>query len=120
MSFNKRALKVYVNGSRIFNVPSMKQPDSWFMCVRTADGQPVYIKDVIMANGAVALYDKKESSNEVEKAMKETGKFVTNNILFETGKADIKAESMAEIQKVAAYMKTNPSVRFEVQGHCDN
>ena len=56
----------------------------------------------------------------VEKAIAETGKFVTNNILFETGKATLKPESMAEIQKVADYMKKNPSVRFEVQGHTDN
>ncbi|MBP5498917.1 MAG: OmpA family protein [Muribaculaceae bacterium] len=56
----------------------------------------------------------------VEKAMAETGKFVTNNILFETGKATLKGESMDEIQKVADYMKKNPNVRFEVQGHTDN
>ena len=56
----------------------------------------------------------------VEKAIAETGKFVTNNILFETGKATLKPESMAEIQKVADYMLKNPSVRFEVQGHTDN
>ena len=120
MSFNKRALKVYVNGTRVFNVPSMKQPDSWYMWVRTIEGQPVYIKDVIMANGAVALYDKNESSNEVDKQMKESGKFVTNNILFETGKAELKTESMAEIMKVCMYMQQNKDVKFEVQGHCDN
>ncbi|MBO4417491.1 MAG: OmpA family protein [Bacteroidales bacterium] len=56
----------------------------------------------------------------VEKAIAETGKFVTNNILFETGKATLKPESMEEIQKVADYMKKNPQARFEVQGHTDN
>ena len=45
---------------------------------------------------------------------------MTNNILFETGKATLKPESMAEIQKVADYMKKNPQARFEVQGHTDN
>ena len=56
----------------------------------------------------------------VEKAIAETGKFVTNNILFKTGKADLLPESMVEIQKVADYMKKNPTARFEVQGHTDN
>jgi len=75
----------------------------------------------VLAAGAVDLYDRNKTDlDAVAKAMEETGKFVTNNILFETGKADLKAESMAEIEKVAAYMKANPSVRFEVQGHCDN
>ena len=50
----------------------------------------------------------------------ETGKFVTNNILFDTGKATLKPESMPEIDKVAEYMKANPTARFEVQGHTDN
>ena len=45
---------------------------------------------------------------------------MTNNILFETGKATLKPESMEEIQKVADYMKKNPTARFEVQGHTDN
>lgn len=43
-----------------------------------------------------------------------------SHILFETGKATLKPESMADIEAVADYMKKNPSVRFEVQGHCDN
>jgi len=68
------------------------------------------------------LYERNTTdyASAVEKAIAETGKFVTNNILFETGKATLKAESMEEIQKVAEYMKKNPSARFEVQGHTDN
>ena len=45
---------------------------------------------------------------------------MTNNILFETVKATLKAESMEEIKRIADYMKKNPNVRFEVQGHTDN
>ena len=52
--------------------------------------------------------------------IQETGKFVTNNILFDTGKATLKQESMIEIMRVADYMKKNPTARFEVQGHTDN
>ena len=77
-----------------------------------------FIRNVVIAKGAVALYDRDaQSMTAVEKAIAETGKFVTNNILFETGKATLKPESMAEIQKVADYMKKNPTARFEVQGH---
>ncbi|MCR5245682.1 MAG: OmpA family protein [Bacteroidales bacterium] len=80
-----------------------------------------FIRNVVIAKGAVALYDRNEQSmTAVEKAIAETGKFVTNNILFETGKATLKPESMEEIEKVAAYMLKNPGARFEVQGHTDN
>ena len=101
ISFNKRAFKMYLNYQRIVNIPNMIQPRSWWM-----DGS--------------SDSDKGDYSSAVEKAIAETGKFVTNNILFETGKATLKPESMEEIEKVADYMKKNPNARFEVQGHTDN
>ena len=120
VSFNQCALKVYVDGKRVSNVPNAQVNPGWVTLWRNGGGN-VYIKDVIIAKGAVELYNRNATdADAITKAMAETGKFVTNNILFETGKADIKAESMSEIQKVATYMKANPSVRFEVQGHCDN
>ena len=121
LSFNKRALKVYFNGKRVVNLPRVKQPTWMSFQVPFEYENLTFIRNVVIAKGAVALYDRNEQSmTAVEKAIAETGKFVTNNILFETGKATLKPESMAEIQKVADYMKKNPTVRFEVQGHTDN
>ena len=126
LSFNKRALKFYVDGKRVVNVPSVKAGAGW-MTIWSGhkNERPTYVKNVVIAKGAVDLYERQETDIDakvaaVEKAIAETGKFVTNNILFETGKATLKPESMTEIQKVAEYMKKNPSVRFEVQGHTDN
>ncbi len=121
VSFNKRALKVYFDGKRVVNLPRVNQP-TWFCFQVPFDYHDLtFIRNVVLAKGAVALYDRDaQSMTAVEKAIAETGKFVTNNILFETGKASLKPESMAEIQKVADYMKKNPSARFEVQGHTDN
>ena len=117
-SFNKRALKVYFNGNRVVNLPNVKQP-TWFAFQVPFDYHNLtFINNVVLAKGAVELYDR--NASDIDKAIQETGKFVTNNILFETGKATLKAESMTEIEKVAAYMKKNPRVRFEVQGHTDN
>ena len=126
LSFNKRALKFYVDGKRVVNVPSVKAGAGW-MTIWSGhkNERPTYVKNVVIAKGAVDLYERQETDIDakvaaVEKAIAETGKFVTNNILFETGKATLKPESMDEIQKVAEYMKKNPTVRFEVQGHTDN
>ena len=121
LSFNKRALKVYVDGKRIINLPRVQQP-TW-VCFQVPFNYEnlTFIRNVVIAKGAVALYDRNEQSmTAVEKAIKETGKFVTNNILFKTGKADLLPESMEDIQKVADYMKKNPTARFEVQGHTDS
>ena len=122
ISFNKRAFKMYLNYERIVNIPNMKQPRSCYMEGDSDSNKGVYVTNIVMAKGAVELYDRNATdySSAVEKAIVETGKFVTNNILFETGKATLKPESMEEIQKVADYMKKNPSARFEVQGHTDN
>ena len=121
LSFNKRALKLYFNDKRVVNLPRVNQP-TWLCFQVPFDYKNMtFIRNVVIAKGAVALYDRNEQSmTAVEKAIAETGKFVTNNILFKTGKADLLPESMAEIQKVADYMKKNPTARFEVQGHTDN
>ena len=121
LSFNKRALKVYFNDKRVVNLPRVNQP-TW-MCFQVPFEYKnlTFIRNVVIAKGAVALYDRNaQDVSAVEKAIQETGKFVTNNILFNTGKATLKQESMIEIMKVADYMKKNPNVRFEVQGHTDN
>lgn len=121
LSFNQRALKVYVNNRRVINIPNAKAADWFALETEFWEDHIDYITNVRLAKGGVELYDRNaQSMTAVEKAIAETGKFVTNNILFDTGKATLKAESMAEIQKVADYMKKNPNVRFEVQGHTDN
>ena len=120
ISFNKRAFKYYINGQRVINLPNVAAPSRFEFHVQ--DAYPYCgIGHVILAKGAADLYQRQTTDlSAVEKAIAETGKFVTNNILFETGKATLKPESMEEIQKVADYMKKNPTARFEVQGHTDN
>ena len=121
LSFNKRALKVYFNDKRVVNLPRVNQP-TW-MCFQVPFDYKnmTFIRNVVIAKGAVELYDRNaQDVSAVEKAIQETGKFVTNNILFDTGKATLKQESMIEIMRVADYMKKNPTARFEVQGHTDN
>ena len=120
ISFNKRAFKLYVNGNRFINLPNVAAPARFVFIIQ--DENPYRgVANVVLAKGAVELYERQTTDlSAVEKAIAETGKFVTNNILFETGKATLKPESMEEIQKVADYMKKNPSARFEVQGHTDN
>lgn len=122
ISFNKRAIKIYVDNVRYINVPNAKAGAGWMTFFFRGEN-PAYMKNVRIARGAGELYGRNAtdaSEAAIAKAIEETGKFVTNNILFETGKAELKAESMTEIQKVADYMKKNPSARFLVVGHTDN
>lgn len=108
-SFNKRAFKGYINGVRIINVPAMEAPGYFYFSSGSAYRYSG-ISNVRIAKGAVPLYDRLLSD----------GKIVTYAITFETGKADLKPESMVEINRVAKLMKEYPDLEFEVQGHCDN
>ncbi|MCX6270868.1 MAG: OmpA family protein, partial [Bacteroidetes bacterium] len=45
---------------------------------------------------------------------------VMNNIFFETGKADLKPESMVELEKLLDLMRKNPGLSIEIRGHTDN
>ena len=122
MAFNQRAIKVYINGKRVINAPNVIAPKYVEFCYYNCNDYPYCcLSNIRLGTAGAELYERNASDlTAVEKSMQETGKFVTNNIHFETGKATLKPESMADIQAVADYMKKNPSVRFEVQGHCDN
>ena len=108
-SFNKRAFKGYVNGVRMINVPMMKAPGYLFFA-SSALYRYTGLSNVRIAQGAVPLYDRLTSE----------GKIVTYAITFETGKADLKPESVVEINRVAKLMQEHTDLNFEVQGHCDN
>ena len=107
-SFNKRAFKGYINGVRLINVPAMQAP-GYFYFNSVSPYRYSGISNVRLAKGAVPLYDRLMSE----------GKIVTYAITFETGKADLRPESMVEINRIATLMKENPGLEFEVQGHCD-
>ena len=123
VSFNKRALKIYINDHRIINLPNVQAPER-FKFWSNGEYKYVGFTNVLLCAGAKELYEREttnlsEAAKAVEQAIAQTGKFVTNNILFDTGKATIKPESMVEINRIAELMKSNPGLEFEVQGHCD-
>ena len=45
---------------------------------------------------------------------------VTHDITFDVNKADIKPESMNEINRIKQLMDENPELKYEVQGHTDS
>lgn len=47
-------------------------------------------------------------------------KVVLRNIFFDTDKYNLKQESVIEIDKLVAFLKTNPSLHIEINGHTDN
>ena len=113
LSFNKRALKIYIDQTRVVNAPNMEQP-KWFNVkgdYTNAGGETIfYVRNVRIAKGAVPLYDR----------MMSEGKFITYGITFDVGKSVIKPESMGEINRIVTMMKEKPELKFSVEGHTDS
>ncbi|RYY88618.1 MAG: flagellar motor protein MotB [Chitinophagaceae bacterium] len=45
---------------------------------------------------------------------------VLRNIFFETAKFELKPESQVELDRVVQFLRDNPTVRIQLQGHTDN
>ena len=111
ISFNKRAMKAYVNGSRFANIPRCDAPTRFeILAYSGAEEDNRFIKNVRIAKGAVPLYDR----------MMSEGKFITYGITFDVGKSTIKPESMGEINRIVQLMNENPDLKFSVEGHTDS
>lgn len=110
ISFNKRALKLYMDQTRLFNIPNMTAPASFRIATDEKAEKLYFIKNVRIAKGAVPLYDR----------MMSDGKFITYGITFDVGKATIKPESMGEINRIVQLMNENPTLKFSVEGHTDS
>ncbi len=112
ISFNKRALKVYIDDARVLNIPNVEaNPVGVTLGFHNPSGTLTgYVKNVRIAKGAVPLYDKFLTD----------GKFVTTGIKFDVNKATIKPESMGTINYVVKMMTEHPELKFSVEGHTDS
>lgn len=112
ISFNKRALKVYLDDARVLNIPNLGyNPTGFSIGKQTVDGKnPGYTKNFRIAKGAVPLYEK----------LLTDGKFVTTGIKFDVNKATLKPESIGTINYVLKMMQDHPELKFSVEGHTDS
>jgi len=57
---------------------------------------------------------------ELAKALNEKGSVAVHGIFFDTGKATIKPESAAAVAPIGDLLKSDASLKLEIQGHTDN
>ncbi len=74
---------------------------------------------IIMSQDLVKENDTHEIHLEVSNA-REGKSFVINNIFYKTNSADLKPESKIVLENLAQYLKENPSIHIQIQGHTDN
>ncbi len=57
---------------------------------------------------------------ELQQGLSATGHIAVYDILFDTGKSDIKSQSDNALKEIAKLMSQNPSLKLRVVGHTDN
>jgi outer membrane protein OmpA-like peptidoglycan-associated protein len=54
-----------------------------------------------------------------EETVKNEDRFVLDNLIFDLGKSEVKAEAKSDLNELAAIMKNNPSMKILLEGHTD-
>jgi outer membrane protein OmpA-like peptidoglycan-associated protein len=107
--------KLYNNERRIYNIPNLQfKRDSvirFLVKGGEEDGQATYISMIRVAESEVdVLYD----------ALNAKGRWVTQGILFATGKADLQPESTPVLKEIASTLTKYPDLKILIEGHTDN
>jgi outer membrane protein OmpA-like peptidoglycan-associated protein len=105
--------KMYVNERRLYNIPELqfKRDSVIRLEVNASEEETVYFTSLRVAESETdVLYD----------ALAAKGRWVTQGILFATGKADIQPESRPVLKEIASTMKQHGDLKILIEGHTDN
>ncbi len=105
--------KMYVNERRMYNNPDLQfRRDSVIRVeVHGSEEQPVFVTSIRLAESETdVLYD----------ALTAKGRWVTQGILFATGKADLQPESRPVLKEIATTLQKYPDLKVLIEGHTDN
>ena len=116
ISYYKGKYKMYYDSKRISNLPNFDVKPTVFglelLChTKSKKGHPyIALKNVRIAHGGGEMY----------KRIIADGKYVTNGIIFDSGKAKIKKPSLGIINKIVTILKDNSDWNFDIIGYTDN
>jgi outer membrane protein OmpA-like peptidoglycan-associated protein len=112
LAFNQRSLKVYLDRHRLLNVPNATgRPTGLTLSSVQAfpKSRPLLLRNIRLAEGGKDLYARLAAD----------GRIVTHDIHFDPGQAIVKPASQPTIDQLASLLKSQPDLRFRVEGHTD-
>ncbi|MBK9175181.1 MAG: OmpA family protein [Flavobacteriales bacterium] len=114
VSFNKRAVKMYLNGERLVNIPNATEKPKWIEINALNHGGPkgfpAMIRNVRLAEGGMPLYDR----------LMTDGRFATYGITFDVNKTEIKPQSRKTLEEITAMLREHPELKVSIEGHTDS
>lgn len=108
-------LRMYVNGSKVWDLPNAFQDANYNAIVFFIHGYSDKKDKYYISNLRLA-----EAGGDTRHKLIETGTFTTNEILFDTNKATIKASSAAVLKDLGDALAQNPKVKINITGHTDS
>jgi OOP family OmpA-OmpF porin len=112
ISYKQPQMKVYVDQDRVLVVPDMHFVPSSIVMGGTAEtDHPIIFRNVRMASGGgMNMLGKKFTD----------AKIVTHGINFDVDSATLRPESMGVLNQIKSLMASDPTLKFEIDGHTDN
>lgn len=110
----KTRIRVYIDDKKIWDLPRAFDNANYNSIVfGSGDGKDQAYFYVANLRLAVAGEDKRH-------AILETGKFETNEILFDTSKSSIKPSSFSILNEIGKVLQENSNLRLNIIGHTDS
>ena len=110
----KQRVRVYINESKIYDVPRLIPEGLVLDRVRFLEGGEQEGFDMYISNFRVAF-----GAPDTRNKLITEGKFVTTGIHFDSGSDKIKADSYGTLKEIAGVLKDNPTVKVKIVGHTD-
>ena len=105
--------KMYANEKRLYNIPELQfRRDTVIrLALNGQPDQPLFLTSIRVAESETdVMYD----------ALLKNGRWVTQGILFATGKAELQGESRPVLKEIASTMKKYGDLKILIEGHTDN
>ena len=120
MALNKTRIRIYLDQTKVLDLPRALTPDmrtNFFL--NSNQVVPAAELDMYVGNVRIASAETDARSLLVKQLM-ESGKAVTNDILFDVNSDVIKSQSYDVVNQFGDGLKANPSLKIKITGHTDS
>jgi len=111
----KNRFRMYVDGKKYWDLPTAFGDSNYNQIIFYIGTYKNTTDKFFISNLKLA-----EAGSDTRHKLIETGKFTTNEILFDTNKATIKSSSKTVLDDLGKALKENASVKISIVGHTDS
>ncbi|HET7117067.1 MAG TPA: OmpA family protein [Hanamia sp.] len=109
IAYRNKQMKIYLDQNRIFVIPQVATLPINKFGIRVS-GKAMVTNIRLAEGGGMNMIGKKFTE----------AKIITHGITFDIDKSEIKPESMGTLNMIVGVLKSNPDLKFEIDGHTDN